>query len=46
MTASQFVVELKNNERVCFFCDIAKALSLVSFPIALPFFIIVMSSTY
>jgi len=46
MTTSQFVVELKNNEKVCKFCNVIQALSLVTFPIALPFFIIVMSSAY
>jgi len=35
---------LKDNEKVCKFCEITKALSLITFPIALPFFIIVMSS--
>jgi len=35
---------LKENEKVCKFCEITKALSLITFPIVLPFFIIIMST--
>jgi hypothetical protein len=37
---------LKDNEKVCKFCEVTKAISLITFPIALPFFIIFMSSSY
>jgi hypothetical protein len=35
--------KLRDNEKVCRFCEITKALSLITFPIVLPFFIITMS---
>jgi len=40
------IEKLKNNEKVCKFCEITQALSLITFPIALPFFIIIASSSY
>jgi hypothetical protein len=45
-TMTQMILKLKEDERVCIFCDIVQATFLATFPIALPFLIMAASMKY
>jgi len=43
---TQMILKLKQDERVCKFCNIVEGLFLVTFPLALPFLIMAGSMRY
>jgi len=42
---SELIMKLKENEKVCKFCDIVEGLFLITLPLALPIMIIMGAST-